>query len=151
MPDPIQPRIALVVSQFNPEVTDGLRDGALAALAERGVKVADADIHSAPGAFEIPLLARALAHSGYDGVVGLGCVIKGDTAHFEYISQAASIGLMQAGLETGKPLTFGIITVYTEEQAVERSRADAHNKGREAAEACYAALQTLAAIRARGK
>lgn len=142
MPDFV-PRLALIVSQFNPDVTHGLRDGALGYLAEEGIAIAPADIHSAPGAFEIPLLARHLAQSGYDGVICLGCVIKGDTAHFEYISEAAAHGLMQAGLETGKPLTFGILTTYTDEQAIARSRPDVHNKGREAAAACVEALKVL--------
>lgn len=139
----LAPRLALVVSQFNEDVTHGLRDGALAYLAEQGIAVGPDDVHPAPGAFEIPLIARQLAQSGYDGVICLGCVIKGDTAHFEYISEAAAHGLMQAGLETGKPLTFGILTTYTEEQAIARSRPDAHNKGREAAAACVAVLRVL--------
>ena len=143
------PAIAVVVSQFNPEVTHGLRDGALAYLAEHGVSVPEGQIFSAPGAFEIPLIARSLAAAGYDGVVCLGCVIKGDTAHFEYISEAASHGLMQASLATGKPLTFGILTTYTDEQAIVRSRDDAHNKGREAAAACLEALAILKAIPSR--
>jgi 6,7-dimethyl-8-ribityllumazine synthase len=138
------PRLAIVVSQFNPEVTHGLRDGALAYLAENGVTLSSRDVFSAPGAFETPLIAKRLAQSGYDGVICLGCVIKGDTAHFEYISEATAHGLMQVGLETGKPVTFGILTVYTDEQAVARSRNDEHNKGREAAAACLEALKTLA-------
>lgn len=141
------PRLALVISQFNPEVTHGLRDGALAYLAEHGLELSPSDIHSAPGAFEIPLIAKRLAESGYDGVICLGCVIKGDTAHFEYISEATAHGLMQVGLETGKPVTFGILTTYTDEQAIARSRKDDHNKGREAAAACLDALKTLGAIR----
>jgi 6,7-dimethyl-8-ribityllumazine synthase len=137
------PRLALVVSQFNPDVTDGLREGALACLAENKVEIPPAHIFAAPGAFEIPLIARRLAQTGFDGVICLGCVIKGDTAHFEYISEATAHGLMQAGLETGKPLTFGVLTVYTEEQAIVRSRQDEHNKGREAAAACLDALRVL--------
>lgn len=142
------PRLALVVSQFNPEVTHGLRDGALAYLSENGVSVAAGDIYSAPGAFEIPLIAKRLAHAGFDGVICLGCVIKGDTAHFEYISEATAYGLMQAGLETRKPVTFGILTTYTDEQAILRSRKDEHNKGREAAAACLQALRTLDTVTA---
>lgn len=141
------PRLALVVSQFNTEVTHGLRDGALDYLAQSGVTVAPESIFSAPGAFEIPLIAKRLAEKGYDGVICLGCVIKGDTAHFEYISEAAAHGLMQAGLDTGKPITFGILTTYTDEQAFLRSRNDEHNKGREAAAACLAALRTIDTIR----
>jgi 6,7-dimethyl-8-ribityllumazine synthase len=140
------PRLALVVSQFNPEVTHGLRDGALAYLSENGASVASEHIYSAPGAFEIPLIAKRLALAGFDGVICLGCVIKGDTAHFEYISEAAAHGLMLAGLETGKPITFGILTTYTDDQAILRSRNDEQNKGREAAAACLEALRTLDAI-----
>ncbi len=140
-------RIALVVSRFNQEVTGGLQRGALSYLQEQGISVAD--IHAAPGAFEIPLLAQTLARTGrYDGVVCLGCVIKGDTAHFEFISLGATVGLMQATLQTEVPITFGIITTYTEEQAIARSRDDGHNKGREAAAACVESLETLAAIKA---
>lgn len=137
-------RIAIVVSRFNEEVTSGLLAGALAQLREDGIDVPDAAVFEAPGAFEIPLIAQTLARSGrFDGVVCLGCVIKGDTAHFEYISEAASMGLMTASLATGVPLTFGILTTYTDEQAVLRSRDDFHNKGREASAACVAALATL--------
>ncbi len=141
------PRLAVVISRFNPEVTLGLLAGSKAYLAERGLNLAEGDIYNAPGAFEIPLIAKALAKSGrYDGVICLGCVIKGDTAHFEYISLGATMGLMTASLETGVPLTFGILTTYTDEQANVRSRDDAHNKGREAAAACVEALEVLAVI-----
>ncbi len=140
------PRLALVVSQFNPEVTLGLRDGALAYLSENGVMIAPDNVYSAPGAFEVPLIAKRLAQSDFDGVICLGCVIKGDTAHFEYISQATAHGLMQVGLETGKPITFGILTTYTGQQALLRSRKDEHNKGREAAAACLEALKSISAI-----
>lgn len=141
------PRLAVVISRFNPEVTLGLLAGSKAYLAERGLNLAEGDVYNAPGAFEIPLIAKALAESGrYDGVICLGCVIKGDTAHFEYISLGATMGLMTASLETGVPLTFGILTTYTDEQANVRSRDDAHNKGREAAAACVEALEVLAVI-----
>lgn len=140
-------RIAIVVSRFNEEVTSGLLAGARAQLSESGVEVPDAAVFDAPGAFEIPLIAQTLARSGrFDGIVCLGCVIKGDTAHFEYISQAASTGLMNASLATAVPLAFGILTTYTDEQAILRSRNDAHNKGREAAAACLASLETLSLI-----
>jgi 6,7-dimethyl-8-ribityllumazine synthase len=142
-----KPRIAVVLSRFNEEVTSGLLRGALGYLRENGVSDAGDHVYSAPGAFEIPLIAQALAKSGrFDGVVCLGCVIKGDTAHFEYISLAASTGLMNASLATGVPLTFGIITTYTDEQADLRSRDDANNKGREAAAACLEALRTLESV-----
>lgn len=143
------PRIAVVVSRFNPEVTEGLLMGARKELAERGVPLAEDDIYRAPGAFEIPLIAQTLAECGrHDGVVCLGSVIKGDTAHFEFISLGAAAGLMQATLNTEVPVTFGILTTYTDEQAILRSRDDAANKGREAAAACVETLETLARIRA---
>jgi 6,7-dimethyl-8-ribityllumazine synthase len=141
-------RIAIVTSRFNQEVTSGLERGALAYLAEQGITVAASDMHAAPGAFELPLLALALARTvGVDGIVCLGCVIKGDTAHFEFISLGATIGLMHASLQTETPLTFGILTTYDDVQAIARSRGDSHNKGREAAAACVESLETLRRIR----
>lgn len=140
-------RIALVVSRFNREVTDGLKEGALEYLAGQGIAAAPEDIHSAPGAFEIPLIAKALAKSGkYDGVVCLGCVTKHETAHFEFVSLGATMGLMQAILETEVPIAFGILTTYDDAQARARSGADANNKGIEAAAACIETLETLAGI-----
>ena len=140
-------RIAVVVSQFNEEVTGGLKKGALTYLGEQGIKVATSDVFAAPGAFELPLLAQSLAKtSRYQGVICLGCVIKGDTAHFEFISLGATMGLMQAMLNTQTPIAFGIITTYTDEQALARSRDDSHNKGREAAAACVASIEVLQKI-----
>ena len=140
-------RLAMVVSQFNENVTQGLSRGALTYLAERGLEISKDNIFSAPGAFEIPLMAKKLAQTGsFDGVICLGCVIKGDTAHFEFISLGVASGLMSATLETGVPITFGVLTTYTDEQAVVRSREDAQNKGCEAAAACIESLRSLAAI-----
>jgi len=138
-------RIAIIQSEFNDEVTGGLRKGALAVLREAGIeRIAE---FKAPGAFEIPLIAKKLALSGkFDGVICLGCVIKGDTAHFEFISLGAAMGIQLAALETGVPVSFGILTTYTDEQAQVRSADDAHNKGREAASAVLASLKTLAMI-----
>lgn len=142
------PRLALVVSRFNEEITGGLREGAIEWLAEHGITVADGDVFPAPGAFELPLLAQTLAKTArYEGVICLGCVIKGDTAHFEFISLGATTGLMQASLATETPIAFGILTTYNETQAVDRSRADEHNKGREAAAACVESIALLRQIR----
>ncbi|MBB2202029.1 6,7-dimethyl-8-ribityllumazine synthase [Gluconacetobacter tumulisoli] len=139
------PRLAIVVSRFNEIVTHGLRDGALDWLREHDITVAEGDVLYAPGAYELPLLAQTLARTGrYDGVICLGCVIKGDTAHFEFISLGAAMGLMQASLATEVPVAFGVLTTYTDEQARVRSGADEHNKGREAAAAC---VESLALIR----
>jgi len=140
-------KFAVVISRFNSEVTLGLLKGALSYFHEQGATVSEKDIFQAPGAFEIPLIAQKLAKTGrYTGVVALGCVIKGDTAHFEFISLGATVGLMQSMLATETPISFGILTTYTEEQALKRSAHDAENKGREAATACFESARTLAAI-----
>jgi len=141
------PRLAIAVSRFNTEVTSGLLRGARAHLAEHGAPVAEADIIDAPGAFELPLIAQALARTGrYDGVICLGCVIKGDTAHFEFISLGAVSGLMTVALASETPVSFGVLTTYTDEQAEARSSDNAANKGREAAAACLETIFTLRRI-----
>jgi 6,7-dimethyl-8-ribityllumazine synthase len=127
-------RFGIVVSRFNPEVTEGLLRGARAALAEAGVDDADISVVRVPGAFEIPLAALKLAQSKrIDAVITLGCLIKGDTMHFEYIASAASQGIMNVTTSTGVPVAFGVLTTLTDEQAVERASGNANNKGREAA------------------
>jgi 6,7-dimethyl-8-ribityllumazine synthase len=141
-------RLAIVFSRFNADVTQGLLKGARGWLATRGIEIPDSDVIEAPGAFELPLFAQTLAGTGrYDGVICLGCVIKGDTAHFEFISLAASVGIQTAGLSTGIPITFGVLTTYTEEQAQARSRPDGENKGIEAAKACVETAEALRRIR----
>jgi 6,7-dimethyl-8-ribityllumazine synthase len=129
-------RFAIVVSRFNEEITEGLLQGARERLAEASVPDDDVTIIHVPGAFEIPIVAQRLGESGeYDAIVCLGCLIKGETMHFEYIAEAASHGIMQAAAATGIPMAFGVLTTLTEEQAVERSRSGPDNKGREAAAA----------------
>jgi 6,7-dimethyl-8-ribityllumazine synthase len=129
-------RFAIVVSRFNEEITEGLLQGARQRLAEASVPDDDVTIIRVPGAFEIPIVAQRLGESGeYDAIVCLGCLIKGETMHFEYIAEAASHGIMQAAAATGIPMAFGVLTTLTEEQAVERSRSGPDNKGREAAAA----------------
>jgi 6,7-dimethyl-8-ribityllumazine synthase len=140
-------RFAIVVSRFNEDVTQGLLKGALGYLKRKKSKTTEKDVFYAPGAFELPLLAQALLKTKkYDGVICLGCVIKGDTMHFEYISLAATMGILQAGLGAGKPVTFGVLTTLTEEQAVARSRDDRENKGIEAAAACWETASLLRSI-----
>ena len=129
-------RFAIVVSRFNEEITEGLLRGAREVFSEASVSDEDLTIVRVPGAFEIPIAAQRLAESGdYDAIVCLGCLIKGDTMHFEYIAEAASHGIVQAAAATGIPMAFGVLTTMTEEQAVERSGTGAGNKGREAAAA----------------
>jgi 6,7-dimethyl-8-ribityllumazine synthase len=140
-------KFAVVVSRFNEEVTGGLLKGTRQFLGEKGLTVDAEDLYYAPGAFEIPLIAQQLAATKhYAGVICLGCVIKGDTAHFEFISLGATIGILQASLKTETPISFGILTTYTDEQAAVRSADDAHNKGREAAAACFESVQILARL-----
>ncbi len=129
-------RFAIVVSRFNEEITAGLLQGARAALAEAAVHDDDITIVHVPGAFEIPVTALRLAESArFDAVICIGCLIKGDTMHFEYIASAAAHGIMHASIATRVPIAFGVLTVLTEEQAVERAADGPGNKGREAARA----------------
>jgi 6,7-dimethyl-8-ribityllumazine synthase len=137
-------RFAIVVSRFNPEVTGGLLRGAKAALAAASVGEADVTVVHVPGAFEIPLAARRLAETGrFDGVIALGCVIKGDTMHFEYIAGAVAQGIMHVSVTTGVPVAFGVLTTLTDEQALERAGEGPDNKGREAARAAIAMATLL--------
>jgi 6,7-dimethyl-8-ribityllumazine synthase len=127
-------RFAIIVSRFNADVTDGLLTGARATLAEAGVRDDDVTLVRVPGAFELPVTAGRLAGSGrFDAIICLGCVIKGDTMHFEYISAAASQGLMTVSTTTGVPVAFGMLTALDDEQARVRSASGPDNKGREAA------------------
>lgn len=140
-------RLAIIVAKFNPRVTHGLLIGALNYLKKQSIEVDSADIVEAPGAFEIPLIAKKLAATGqFDGVICIGSVIKGDTAHFEYISDATSQGLMAATLETEVPLSFGILTTFDAKQARMRSRNNSKNKGIEAAAACLESVRLLRSI-----
>ena len=138
-------RFAIVAAQFNEAVSAGLLSGARAALAEASVRDEDLTIVYVPGAFEIPLAALRLAETGrYAAVICLGCVIKGETAHFEHISSAMSTGIMDVAVATGVPVTFGVLTTLIEAQAVARAAEGPWNKGREAARAavCMATLMT---------
>lgn len=139
--------IAIVVSRFNPEVTTGLLKGAMETLMANGFKEENITILHVPGAFEIPLAAKQLCLSGkYCGVICLGAVIKGDTAHFEYISESVAHGLMKLNLEMDIPVSFGVLTCYNDEQSVKRSADDEHNKGREAASAVIEMIALLKEI-----
>ena len=127
-------RFAIVVSRFNEEITDGLLRGARAALEEASVQAGHVTVVRVPGAFESPLTARTLAETGrFDAVIALGCLIKGDTMHFEYIASAAAHGIADASAATGVPIAFGVLTTLTDEQALERAADGPGNKGREAA------------------
>lgn len=127
-------RLALVVSRFNDFVTDRLKAGAIEALASAGAPAGAVDVIAVPGAYEVPQAARAAAATGrYDAVVCLGCLIRGETAHFEYIAEAVAHGIMAAEASTGVPMTFGVLTTNSAEQALERAVPGPANKGWEAA------------------
>ena len=127
-------RYAVVASRFNETVTRRLLDGAQDAFVRHGADAAD--VAWVPGAFEIPVVARALADSGrYDAVVCLGAVIRGATAHFDYVASGVASGCQTVALETGVPVLFGVLTVDTLDQAWERAGTKAGNKGAEAAAA----------------
>ena len=146
------PRFAIVVARVNEDVTRGLLSGARAALREASVQDANVTVIHVPGAFEIPLAAMRVAETGrYDAVICLGCLIKGDTMHFEYIASAASHGIMEAAAATGVPMTFGVLTTLTEEQAFARAADGPDNKGREAAAAAVEMATLLPTLEAVGE
>ncbi len=123
-------RFAIVVSRFNEEFTTPLLDGALRALDEAGVDNETTDVAWVPGAFEIPIAAIQQAKSGrYDAVICLGVVLRSDTPHFDYVAGEASRGIMEAGLLTGVPIIFGVLTVDNREQAEVRTLPDNSNRG----------------------
>ena len=127
-------RIGIVVAKFNDFFTSKLQDGAMAALTKHGVRDDDITIVSVPGAFEIPLVAKKMAGSGgYEAVICLGAVIRGGTPHFEYVASACTRGLSTAAMDTGVPIIFGVLTVDSIEQAIERAGTKAGNKGADAA------------------
>jgi 6,7-dimethyl-8-ribityllumazine synthase len=129
-------RFAVVVSRFNEEITEGLLKGARQALADASVAEGDITVLRVPGAFEIPVTALRAAETGqFDAVICIGCVIKGETMHFEYIAGTVCQALADAASATGVPIALGVLTTLTEEQAVARAADGPENKGREAARA----------------
>ena len=127
-------KFGLVVSRFNDFINDRLLGGALDALTRNGADGKDLSVVKVPGAFEIPLAAKKMANSGtYDAVICLGCVIRGATPHFEYISAEVAKGIAKVSLESGIPVSFGVITADNLEQAIERAGTKSGNKGWDAA------------------
>ncbi len=125
-------KVAIVAARFNDFIVSSLLKGATASWVGRGGAVADLFVARVPGAFELPVIARKLALSGrYEAVVALGCVIRGDTPHFDYVAGECARGLQLASLETGIPIVFGVLTVETVEQALERAATTSGNKGGE--------------------
>ncbi len=128
-------QVGIIVSQWNSEITDALYEGARAALLTSGIKKKHIHVTTVPGSFELPLAAQWLAdNKRIDAVIALGCVIKGDTPHFDYICQAVAQGIMTVNLKSGKPVAFGVLTTLNKSQALERAGGKLGNKGEEAAE-----------------
>jgi 6,7-dimethyl-8-ribityllumazine synthase len=140
-------RFAVVVSKYNDFVTDRLQTGALEALAAAGVDRDVVTVVRVPGAYELPLAAQHAAESGrFDAVVCLGCLIRGETPHFEYISSAVSQGLTTAAAATGIPITFGVLTTNSVEEALARAGDGPTNKGYEAAMAAIEMAEVVAEL-----
>jgi 6,7-dimethyl-8-ribityllumazine synthase len=124
----------IVVSRWNDFITRPLLDGALDALLRHGADLSRVTVSYVPGSFEIPVAVKAMAQSGrYDGIIALGCIIRGATTHYDHIAGAVTSGLSSIALETGLPVAFGVLTVENIEQAIERAGSKAGNKGAEAA------------------
>jgi|TARA_B100000530_G_scaffold159989_1_gene100795 6,7-dimethyl-8-ribityllumazine synthase len=135
----------IVISKFNSFIVERLLEGALEAFRKHGVQDRDISIVKVPGAYELPLTAKVMAESGkYDAIVALGAVIRGGTPHFEYVAGECVKGLGQVALTAGLPLAFGVLTVDTIEQAIERAGTKAGNKGEEAA---LTAMEMLSLVR----
>lgn len=141
-------RIGIVASRFNDEIVSGMLEGALTCLTRHGASDDDVALYRVPGAFEIPTLtAKLVAESSFDALVTLGCLIKGDTPHFDFISAQVTNDLSRIAVEARFPVAFGVITCNTYEQAVERSSAGTGNKGWEAALAAIEMANLWRALR----
>src|SRR5262249_46047773 len=140
-------RVAIVVAKFNDFVTERLRIGALEALDSHGVSAGDVTVVRVPGAFEIPIAAHRAAASGrFDAIVCLGCLIRGETPHFEYSSAAVAHGITAAAAATGVPMAFGVLTVNSAEEALARAGDGPGNKGYEAAVAALEMADIVAQV-----
>lgn len=141
-------RIAAVVARFNAGVTGALYDGCRDELESRGLPADALTLVEVPGCFELPLAAKKLAASGgFDVIICLGAVIRGETPHFDYVSSATATGVQQAALDTGVPVVFGVLTTDNEQQALDRIGGAQGHKGREAALTAIEIAQTMRRIR----
>lgn len=137
-------KVGIVCSRFNEFVVNALLDGARRSLSRHGVKDANIEVFWVPGAYEIPVMAKLMAVSRkYDALIALGAVIRGETAHFEYVAGPCAEGIMKVQLETLIPIGFGVLTVESVEQAAARSRPDDTNKGFEAADVAIEMVATM--------
>jgi len=139
-------KYGIIVGRFNEFIGSKLKDGAIDCLVRHGVSKDDIEIVWIPGAFEMPLIAKKMAESGkYDGIICLGAIIRGDTAHFEMVASENAKGIASVMLDAGIPVGYGVLTTDTLEQAIHRAGAKAGNKG---AEAAIATLESVNVIRA---
>ncbi|MCF6290884.1 MAG: 6,7-dimethyl-8-ribityllumazine synthase [Desulfobacterales bacterium] len=140
-------KFGVVIARFNSFIVERLLEGALDTLQRSGATAGDIAVARVPGAFEIPLVAKKMAASGrYDAVICLGAVIRGATSHYDLVANEAAKGIAQAGMETGVPILFGVLTTDTIEQAIERAGSKAGNKGSESALAAIEMVNLLAAL-----
>ncbi|MBV9613346.1 MAG: 6,7-dimethyl-8-ribityllumazine synthase [Acidobacteriaceae bacterium] len=144
--DAVHLRIGIVTSRFNEFITEQLVKGALEVLAKRGCHDENIRVVNVPGAWELPIAAKALS-AGCDAIVALGAVIRGDTPHFEYVAGGAADGLQRVSLETGVPIAFGVLTTDDMQQAMDRAGGKSGNKGAEAAEAAIEMANLLKHLR----
>jgi 6,7-dimethyl-8-ribityllumazine synthase len=145
-------RVAIVVSRFNSFITDRLLDGALDALGRNGADLNRVQVIRVPGAWEMPIIASELAkQKQYDVVICLGAVIRGDTPHFDYVAGNAASGLANVSVETGVPVSFGVLTTNTLEQAIDRAGAKSGNKGFDAAMTAIEMVNLIRNLRATAK
>lgn len=138
-------RVAIIAARFNAPLVDQLIDGATRTWQAHGGEPSRLLVERVPGAFELPLVAKMFAASGgVDAVIALGCVIRGDTPHFDFVAGECARGLMDAGLQTGVPVIFGVLTTETQAQAEERADVSRMNKGGESMEAALEMIELLA-------
>ena len=145
-PDARGLRVGVACARFNGGITWRLLEGALGALRDLGADAADGTVAWAPGAFELPLVARAIAAAGADAVVCLGAVVRGETAHFEHVAGQCAAGAQRVALDSGVPVAFGVLTTEDAGQALARSAPGAENKGREAVAAAVEMARLLRAL-----
>ena len=132
--DIVEARVAVIAARWNGEITDGLLSGAIKALTRHGIVQNDIEIFRVPGAFELPLASQRAARTGrFSAVISLGCVIRGDTPHFDYVCSETTRGIGQVSLNENLPVAFGLLTTDNLEQSLERSGDNSENKGEEAA------------------
>ena len=139
-------RVGICVSRFNDFITNRLLEGCRDELLRHGVRDDDIDCVRVPGSFEIGTAAQAMTKKGYDGIICLGALIKGDTPHFDYISSTLAKNIAEIGIKSGMPVIYGIVTAETLEQAIERAGTKAGNRGSSAAMSCLEMMDVMAKL-----